>query len=251
MPIPSALCGLTSVESAGPLCASLEVKIIICLTLCNYLFQSSFDIKHLYNRCLELEEFGALCAKLIAVSTTQTTPEGPEERPRTLSLPPGGVSESWDVEEKLAALWRAARLGPTVERLRRHILQGGERSIEPGQFRALDAVAAHGPCPVRELAIVMDVEPSTVTRATARLETAGWIEKRRGEHDQREVLIDLTPKGADLHGYFVERAFETYQDIFSVFSNDEHVLLADLLERMLKATDHALAPAYVPDEEPG
>ncbi|MCP5027582.1 MAG: MarR family transcriptional regulator [Actinomycetia bacterium] len=152
-------------------------------------------------------------------------------------------------EIKLAELWRAARLGPTVERLRRHILQGGEQSIEPGQFRALDAIATHGPCPVRELAIVMDVEPSTVTRATSRLEATSLVAKRRGEQDQREVLIELTETGAELHRYFVDRAFDTYQDIFSVFSPEEHVLLADLLERMLKSTEHTLAPNYVPDQD--
>lgn len=189
-----------------------------------------------------------MCVKLAAVSTSQ--PSRPDRaspaRPRTLAVPAAGIDEAWELEEKLGALFRAVRLGPTVERLRRHILQGGERSIEPGQFRALDAVAAHGPCPVRELAIVMDIEPSTVTRATSRLETAGWVAKRRGELDQREVLIELTPAGLELHQFFVDRAFETYREIFQVFSPDEHVLLADLLERMLKATEHALAPHYDP-----
>jgi DNA-binding MarR family transcriptional regulator len=184
---------------------------------------------------------GARCAKLSAVSASHLAPDGPDgPRPRALAMPLDGPDESWDVEEKLGSLWRAARLGPTVERLRRHILQGGERTIEPGQFRTLDAIAAHGPCPVRELAIVIGVEPSTVTRATRRLEDAGWIEKRRSQHDQREVLLDLTPAGAELHAYFVARAQGTYNEIFTVFSQDEHVLLADLLERMLKSTEHVL-----------
>ncbi|MFT7646274.1 MAG: DNA-binding MarR family transcriptional regulator [Candidatus Poriferisodalaceae bacterium] len=174
---------------------------------------------------------------------------GAEERARTLGLPRPGIDDSWDVEEKLAALWRAARLGPTVERLRRQILQGGARSIEPGRYRALDAIAGHGPCPVRELTIVMDIEPSTVTRATSRLETAGWVAKRRGEKDQREVLIELTDAGAELHAYFTDRAYETYEEIFSVFSQDERVLLADLLERMLKSTEHTLAPNYIPRQD--
>ncbi|GEM_PF-1449060 len=203
-------------------------------------------------------ELGTACAKLGAVSTEHTPSENAEavapaiaddDRQRTLALPHGGVGESWEIEEKVAALWRAARLGPTVERLRRHILQGGERSIEPGQFRALDAVAGHGPCPVRELAIVMDVEPSTVTRATGRLETAGWVAKRKGDHDAREVLIELTPAGAEFHAYFVDRAYETYEEIFQVFTPEEHVLLADLLERMLKSTEHTLAPHYTPEQD--
>lgn len=149
-------------------------------------------------------------------------------------------NQQWDIDEKLAALWRAARLGPTVERLRRHVLQAGDRSIESGQFRALDAIAAHGPCPVRELAAVIGVEPSTVTRATARLEASGLIKKSRATADQRQVMLELTDEGARRHRYFVDRAYETYEEIFARFSPEERALLADLLERMLKSTEAVL-----------
>ena len=161
--------------------------------------------------------------------------------PRTLSISLHGIDDHWAVDERLAALWRAARLGPTVERLRRHVLQRGDRSIEAGQFRALDTVAAHGPCAVRELAVAMDLDPSSVTRAVSRLESAGLIEKRRADHDHREVLVELTGAGRDLHSYFVDRAYSIYEEIFAVFTADERILLAELLERMLKSTDTTLA----------
>ncbi len=176
--------------------------------------------------------------------TTDADPDDPANDPqprKTLAVALDAIGDDWAIDDKLAALWRSARLGPTVERLRRHVLQGGTRSIEPGQFRALDAVAAHGPCPVSELAMTMGVEPSTVTRATSRLEDAGLIKKSRAARDHRQVLLELTQEGAELHRFFVDRAFEIYQQIFAVFTTDERVLLADLLERMLKSTDLALA----------
>lgn len=172
---------------------------------------------------------------------------------RTLGLPrvrdalQPAVSESadwgddWDLDHKVAALWRAARLGPTVERLRRHVLGGGSRSIEPGQFRALDAVAGNGPATIRALADIMDVEPSTVTRAVTRLETDGLVYKQRAERDHREVLVELTDLGAARHQYFVDRAYRIYEEIFTVFDTGEREVLADLLERMLVSTDAALA----------
>jgi hypothetical protein len=43
------------------------------------------------------------------------------------------------------------------------------------------------------------------------------------------------------HEIFVDRAFEVYEDIFVGFTNSEKLQLADYLERMLKATDAALA----------
>ena len=114
---------------------------------------------------------------------------------RLLSVSLDDIDDHSDVDERLATSWRAARLGPTVERLRRHVLQGGERSIEAGQFRALDSVAAHGPCAVRELAVVMGLEPSSVTRALAKLEASNLIRKRRSPADKREVLVELTDSG--------------------------------------------------------
>ena len=149
--------------------------------------------------------------------------------------------DDWDLDHKVAALWRAARLGPTVERLRRHVLGGGTKSIEPGQFRALDAVAGNGPATIRALADIMDVEPSTVTRAITRLESDGLVYKQRAERDHREVLVELTVLGAARHQYFVDRAYRIYEEIFTVFNTGEREVLADLLERMLVSTDAALA----------
>ena len=158
------------------------------------------------------------------------------------SAPPSADwADDWDLDHKVAALWRAARLGPTVERLRRHVLGGGSQSIEPGQFRALDAVAGNGPATIRMLADIMDVEPSTVTRAVTRLETDGLVYKQRAERDHREVLVELTDLGAARHQYFVDRAYRIYEEIFTVFNTSEREVLADLLERMLVSTDTALA----------
>ncbi len=178
------------------------------------------------------------------------SPQGGEERPeaevsrkRTLTIELDSLDDGWDDDERLAALWRAARLGPTVERLRRHVLQAGPQAIEAGQFRALDSVAAHGPCAVRELAVVMGLEPSSVTRAVGRLEGKGLVRKTRSERDQREVLVELTDEGSRVHQVFVDRAYQIYEEIFTVFSDEERFVLAGLLERMLKSSEAALNQA--------
>ncbi len=149
---------------------------------------------------------------------------------------------------RLIALWRAIRLGPTVDRLRHHVLEAGEHRIDLNQFRILDAVAAHGPCPVRELARVLGVEPSTVTRSTNRLEGIGWLAKRRGDTDGREVLVGLSPEGAQLHRFFVTRALALYGDVLSAFSDEERSTLSNLLERLLSSTERSLALTSPPGE---
>ncbi|MFV0523303.1 MAG: MarR family winged helix-turn-helix transcriptional regulator [Acidimicrobiales bacterium] len=169
--------------------------------------------------------------------TNQRPTDGPKEAARTF----GGGRDTDGVDQRLGALWRAARLGPNVDRLRRHVLQAGHGSIEPGQFRTLDTVVGYGPCPVRELALVMGVEPSTVTRATRKLVDAGLIDKRRAPRDHREVLVEATEAGLKAHRYYVGRAEAIYRSIFAEFDLDERTQLAELLERMLKSTDAVLA----------
>ncbi|MFV0258235.1 MAG: MarR family winged helix-turn-helix transcriptional regulator [Acidimicrobiales bacterium] len=163
--------------------------------------------------------------------------ERPERPVRTLTSYGAGD----DVDQRLGALWRAARLGPSVDRLRRHVLQSGHETMEPGQFRTLDTVVGYGPCPVRKLALVMGVEPSTVTRATRKLVDAGLIDKRRAAQDHREVLVEVTTAGLHAHQYYVDRAEAIYRSIFAEFDVEERAQLAELLERMLKSTDATLA----------
>jgi len=159
---------------------------------------------------------------------------------RTLSIDVDDIAPDLDIDDRLGALWRSARLGPTVERLRRRILQEGPRSIEAAQFRALDAIASNQPCAVRDLAAVMALDASTVTRVTQRLEEAGLVRKTRASHDKRQVLLELTDEGAETHEYFVDRAHAIYRQVFTVFTPEERILLSDLLERMLKSTDTVL-----------
>jgi DNA-binding MarR family transcriptional regulator len=145
-----------------------------------------------------------------------------------------------EVDRRLATLWQEARFGPTIERIREHVFAGGEEQLDFGQFRLLQAVAAHGPCPMRQLADALAITASTVTRSVQRLEAAGLVVRMPGRHDQREVFVDLTEEGRRLFHYFVERAMTTYQEIFATFTVDERVLLADMLERILKSADALL-----------
>ncbi len=176
-----------------------------------------------------------------------TDPQPATQRRRYLQV---AHEPDQDLDERVATLWRAARLGPTVERLRRYVLQAGSSSIEPGQFRALDTIAAHGPCPIREVALIMDIEPSSATRAVNRLEAAGHVVKERAGHDHREVHVQLTESGAAFHQSFVDRAFDVYETIFEGFTSSEKMALADFLERMLKATDTALTDSDHSEKRP-
>ncbi len=154
-------------------------------------------------------------------------------------LDPTSGDEELDI--RVSTLWRTARLGPNVERLRRHVLRDGEHQMDAAQFRALDTVVAAGPLTVGDLTERLGVDPASVTRTVNRLEADGWVAKQRSNIDRRAVQITVTPAGRTHHQYFATRARNLYRVIFADFAPQEKALLADYLERMLKATDVALA----------
>jgi len=66
------------------------------------------------------------------------------------------------------------------------------------QYRVLVELAARGPQRVADLADVLGVDPSTVTRMCDRLVRKGLACRRRGNSDRRSVRISLAPPGREL-----------------------------------------------------
>jgi DNA-binding MarR family transcriptional regulator len=73
------------------------------------------------------------------------------------------------------------------ERLRPH-------GLRATQFSILAALAQKGPTPVSELAELLGLERTTLTRSAALLERNGWIRSVRPE-DARVHPVQLTPVG--------------------------------------------------------
>jgi DNA-binding MarR family transcriptional regulator len=66
------------------------------------------------------------------------------------------------------------------------------------QYRVLVELAARGPQRVADLAAVLGVDPSTVTRMCDRLVRKSLAYRRRGNSDRRSVKISLAPAGREL-----------------------------------------------------
>lgn len=54
-----------------------------------------------------------------------------------------------------------------------------------------------GPMTAGRLAALQRAKPQTVTRTLARLSEVGYIKRRPGEDDRRQVLIELTAEGRE------------------------------------------------------
>jgi DNA-binding MarR family transcriptional regulator len=73
------------------------------------------------------------------------------------------------------------------EKLRPH-------GLRATQFSILAALALKGPTPVSELAELLGLERTTLTRSAALLERNGWVRAARSE-DARERPLQLPPAG--------------------------------------------------------
>ena len=66
------------------------------------------------------------------------------------------------------------------------------------EWRVLAHLAQSDEVSVREIQARVDMDKSKVSRAAARLESSGLIEKRENVADRRLLVMQLTPKGHDL-----------------------------------------------------
>ena len=73
------------------------------------------------------------------------------------------------------------------------------------QFRLIVLVTTLGPIRSGDLAERLAVGPSTLTRNVDRLVAGGWVERRAGEDNRREVLIAPTDAGRRLVAEVSER----------------------------------------------
>ena len=119
----------------------------------------------------------------------------PERGPAT-ALPPvvqdalSGVSDALSVEAVLAS--RA--LLAVVARSMAAALE----EVTLPQFRILVLLSAHGPLRTGTLAEQAGVHPSTLSRTSDRLVKGRWIRRIANPDSRREVLLELTSKGARL-----------------------------------------------------
>jgi len=144
------------------------------------------------------------------------------------------------VNRRLGTVWRDSRLGPTVEKLRRHVLHEGDIKLEVSQYRLLHALSEHGAMPMLTLANTVGATQSSVSRSVQRLEERALVSRTRSDDDLRSYTVELTDQGSIIHSYLLSRAFDVYTEIFAVFTVEERERLAVMLERLLKSADSVL-----------
>jgi DNA-binding MarR family transcriptional regulator len=87
-------------------------------------------------------------------------------------------------------------------------IRHGESSLNSAHLGAL-AMLTERPCNLSELAEYQGVSLPTMSGSISRLETRGWVERKRSTIDRRIVMVELTPKGQQRLAQMLHQA-ETY-----------------------------------------
>jgi DNA-binding MarR family transcriptional regulator len=83
-----------------------------------------------------------------------------------------------------------------------------------------------------ELARDVHLRAPTVTRMLARMEQAGWIERRHDAHDRRVSRVFLTPRARGLRGQFVTVMADLEEEMLAELTASERRTLHHLLRKI-------------------
>jgi DNA-binding MarR family transcriptional regulator len=124
-------------------------------------------------------------------------------------------------------------------------------SAQPGSFGVLAALSRTGELRLGDLAVMLHVHPSVVTRQVAELQTQGRVERRCDPGDGRASFVSLTPAGRHAVEDYFRRAEDLVASALERWQPDEVSVLARLTQRLrddLEAavTESVAEPAFEP-----
>ncbi len=103
------------------------------------------------------------------------------------------------------------------------------------EWRVIAHLAENKNVSIREIFIRVAMDKSKVSRAAARLELSGYLEKQVNPADRRLIELQLTPKGRTLFEKIEPLALAFEQDTLANLSPQEADLFRTLINKLLAA----------------
>jgi DNA-binding MarR family transcriptional regulator len=149
-----------------------------------------------------------------------------------------GSMSSQPTAERTDVVALAFRLAATVRRefASRMVDEQWARdaNLRPGCFGVLRIVErTDGAVSQRDVAERMGIDPSDVVDLVDRLETAGYLRRRRDERDRRRYALELTPAGGQAIERFAGVARAVDEAVLAVLEPDQRVTLRALIQRVI------------------
>ncbi len=107
--------------------------------------------------------------------------------------------------------------------------------ITIAEWRVLAHLSQHRNVSVREVHERVAMDKTKISRAAARLEQAGLIEKGINEADRRLLELRLTEKGRALFAEIVPLAMDYQKEALATLTDAERRQFVILLEKLLKS----------------
>jgi len=103
------------------------------------------------------------------------------------------------------------------------------------EWRVIAHLAGNRNVSIREIFIRVAMDKSKVSRAAARLELAGFVEKKTNESDRRLIELRLTPKGRKLFEKIAPLALAYEHDALAPLTPKEAAIFRTLTNKLLAA----------------
>lgn len=146
------------------------------------------------------------------------------------------LAEIDPVAERIRAAWRDLRRAGSTGPVRAFLYEP-DPPLDVAQADALDLIVSHAPVRMTDVASLLRVDPSTATRAVAKLQQLGLVDRKAHPVDARVVLVVPSEGGRRLHGRVRVRANDLLVEMLDTFDAEDRELLASLMERLVAAVD--------------
>jgi DNA-binding MarR family transcriptional regulator len=124
----------------------------------------------------------------------------------------------------------AARLRLALLRLTRIVRnQRVDQSVTLTQLSAMGTLAMHGPMSAGELANCERVQPPSMTKVLAALETRGLVQREQHPADRRQAIIAITEDGRHLLDEERQSRDVWLTERLAVLSDEERARLSDIV----------------------
>ena len=121
---------------------------------------------------------------------------------------------------------------------RRFRAMRGSGDLGDAALDVLSDLQRDGPLTLTALSARNGVRPASMSQTVARLLAGGYAERTRDTEDRRQVLLSVTPAGADELARARTRGIEWLDATLGELSGDERAVLraaAPLMERLARA----------------
>ncbi len=111
----------------------------------------------------------------------------------------------------------------------------GEYEINYSQYAALLSVYMYGSLSEGDLAKMLHINPSTVSRMVYALEGRGWLRSARDKADRRKVIVSLSPKGKKTIDGILKQPAEVLVELAEGLDKDKRDYVYGAAERIGQA----------------